>query len=679
MVLRQVWYQLTMPHPSILDVEQKRQSQLLASISLFILLFQVISFPLVISGRYNISNIETYFLGIAMAGLVYFFNHRGQYIVASYLLVSIGFLIVHMSLLGEDEALIFYAGLIFIISGIFLPVKATISLFFLSILLQVAFMIHVPRNFILDRFDPLLFLLFMGPFILIFIAHRFSVEKEQKNTLEDAIEALKKSEARWRSLVSAAPNTLSLVERDYSFSFINNLPADVPPEKLTNQVVRDYIHPDYYDETSKQFKRALESKTPVYFEVMGIDVYGNEQWYALTANAVRDKANPDQLLVVARNITEKKRAEQDLIDERNLLRTLIDSVPDSIYIKDIEGRFILNNRTSMEKLGVKNPGDLIGKSDFDLFPEELAKEFRKHEEEVLCSDKAFVNYEEPLVDLEKGVIGQVLSSFIPVKNSDGQVTHLIGISRDITQQKEIEKQALELGIQRERIKVLEEVVSDLSHDIKTPLATIKTAVYILQNRPDKQEEYLDQLDTQVNRLSKLVDDVLAMARLDKNAQFTLNTISITELNLLIEDIFQGFELRLIQKNIAFTRHLDETERSIVINESELTRSIANLIENAINYTPPSGTIRVESKTTETSLVISVTDSGIGIEESEQRRIFDRFYRADKARTTSEAGTGLGLAIAQRIVELHGGQIEVESKLGKGSTFSIYLPIALANR
>jgi PAS domain S-box-containing protein len=671
-MLKNVWLRLIAPHPSIEDIEQRRQSQLLAIIALFILLFQIISLPLLFSSRYTGANIGTYMIGTAMAMFVYFFNRRGRYKIAAYLLIIISFISIHIGLISGENNLIFYAGIVFIISGILLPLKATMSLFFVSIILQVAFAIYAPQSFIIDRVDPLLFLLFMVPFIFMFIYHRLGVEKERQEELEAAFEAIKKSELRWRSLLSAAPDTVSLIERDYTFRFVNSLPPDTPPEKMLNQKVQDYVHLDYYDYFIKHLERAFASKTPIRCEILGYDVYGKEQWYAITANAIRDGENASQLFVVSHNITKKKASEQQLVQERNLLRTLIDGIPDSIYIKDVDGKFILNNRTSVKKLGFQKPEDLIGKSDFDLFPEELAQEFRNNDQAVIASNKAYVTYEEPLVDLEKRIVGQVLSSYIPVRNNEGEVTHLIGINRDITKQKQIEKQQLELGIQRERIKVLEEVVSDLSHDIKTPLASIKTAVYILQNHPEKREKYLFQLDMLVNRLTKLVEDVLAMARLDKKGHFTFNSISLSELNTHIGEIVHDFEARLLEKNILFSQYLHEDDILIIINETELGRGIANLLENAVNYTATNGAIAIETTVRGDEFVMSVSDTGIGIDKADQAHIFERFFRADKAR--SEAGTGLGLAIASRVIELHGGRIEVDSEIGKGSVFRIYLPV-----
>lgn len=568
-MLKRLWLRLTAPHPSITDVEQKRQSQLLASMAVFILFFQVLSLPFILSGLYSSGGVASYLMGTMMAISVYIFNARGHYIVAAYLLVIVGFIAIHQSLITSNHAILFYAGLVFITSAIFLSIKTTLALFVLSVTLQGVATIYDPQSYTLSRIDPLLFLIFMVPFILMFMFHRLSVEKERQAELQAAFNALQESEARWRSLVATAPNTLSLVERDYSFSFVNNLPNGIPPEKLVNQQVKDYIHPDYYQSSIECFEKAFVSKSPIRFEAVCIDIYGNEQWYALSANAVRDKETPSQLLVVARNISKKREAELRLIEEHNLLRTLVDSIPDSIYIKDTEGRFILNNRTSMQKLGVKKQEELTGKTDFDIFPLDLATEFRKNEEEALNSSKPFLDYEEPLVDLNNAVVGQVLTSLIPARNTEGQVTHIIGISRNITARKQLERQTLEISIHRERIKVLEDVVSDISHDIKTPLASIKTAVYILQNHPEKREAYLEQLDIQVNRLTKLVEDVLAMARLDKKGYLTFSSMSLTHLNKSVEYIIKDFEARLVEKNIKLSQSLNNSEELIVINETEL--------------------------------------------------------------------------------------------------------------
>jgi signal transduction histidine kinase len=233
-------------------------------------------------------------------------------------------------------------------------------------------------------------------------------------------------------------------------------------------------------------------------------------------------------------------------------------------------------------------------------------------------------------------------------------------------------QSAELRTQRERVQLLEELVSDLSHDVRTPLSNIQTCLYILKKSPspEKQQHYFNNLEAQVQRLSKLVEDILATLRLSKDSPLKLVP---TNLNALIGTLVDVCYHRVEVQELRLGINLSTDLPLVLADEIKLARALSNLIENALTYTPRGGSITIRTYPQENDVIVEIIDTGIGITYDDQSRIFERFYRTDKARETNENGTGLGLAIVTRIIELHNGQIEVESEQEKGSIFSIRLP------
>jgi PAS domain S-box-containing protein len=246
--------------------------------------------------------------------------------------------------------------------------------------------------------------------------------------------------------------------------------------------------------------------------------------------------------------------------------------------------------------------------------------------------------------------------------------------KDITEQLHLEQQQLELALERERLQMCINVMSDLSHDLKTPLAIINSSIYLLENLtdPQRQRDKIEAIKMQTQQLDKLIRDILMLSRLDHVPQ--LNCTS-TDLNHLIRNIIPRFYTTAEQKRIRLTMNLCDDLPLLPIDEDEFSRVIANLVENAIQYTFAGGSVTIKSALQAESVLLEVIDTGIGISEADLPHIFSRFYRADKARNSSQGGTGLGLAIVKKIVEMHNGTVEVESVQDVGSTFRIRLALA----
>ena len=261
----------------------------------------------------------------------------------------------------------------------------------------------------------------------------------------------------------------------------------------------------------------------------------------------------------------------------------------------------------------------------------------------------------------------------PVLSPDGEVQFAVSIIRDITQRKQLEAQTLELLAERERVKVLQRFVSDMSHDFRTPLSILSNSLYLMQRNtdPEKQQFHADKANNQIQRMEKLLGELLQSARLDENrVSFQFNLIDI---NPFLEPIIREYTPMGSEKDILIN-FVPETEICMGwVDTTEFDHAFRNLIENAIAYTPKGGSITIGTACQNEQAIISIQDSGIGISPDDLPHIFERFYRADQARSTHTGGNGLGLSIVKRIVEEHKGTIEVTSTIDVGTKFSISLP------
>lgn len=257
------------------------------------------------------------------------------------------------------------------------------------------------------------------------------------------------------------------------------------------------------------------------------------------------------------------------------------------------------------------------------------------------------------------------------QNTD-TVEEVMGTVEDITERKQAEEQTMELEIERARGKMLREFISSASHDLRTPITVMGTSLYLLERTSQPaQKTYIDQIETQVYRMRRLVDDMLTISRLD--ADDSGLALEPRALNDFAEEAVQKHMKEATTKGRLLTSNYTTPSPWVRIDSAELSHALERLIKNAIAYTTPGDSITVGTSLAGQEAIISITDTGQGIDAQDLPHIFERFYRADKARNVTSGGAGLGLSIARRILELHNGRIEVESVPDEGSTFRVILP------
>lgn len=290
-----------------------------------------------------------------------------------------------------------------------------------------------------------------------------------------------------------------------------------------------------------------------------------------------------------------------------------------------------------------------------------------------------------LIALISGLLSFIASSFItkPLKTllkfvqkiTNGQLDHKVNIIGN-GEVAELGNAFNHMTRQLQRVEQSrQEFVSNVSHELKTPLSSIKVLTESLMFQEDVPvelyKEFFEDINSEVDRLNSIISDLLTLVRLDQR-EVPLN-ISQVNLSEMIQDLLERLVPLAKKKNIHLVY---ESHREILaeIDQVKFSLALTNLVENAIKYTPEGGEVNVILQGDLQDAVITVQDTGIGIAKDEQSKIFERFYRTDKTRNRETGGTGLGLAITYKTVVMHNGSIVVESEEGKGSTFSVQIPL-----
>ncbi|MCC6155223.1 MAG: PAS domain-containing protein [Candidatus Hydrogenedentes bacterium] len=404
----------------------------------------------------------------------------------------------------------------------------------------------------------------------------------------------------------------------------------------------------------------------------------------LVMSGARDTWTEDQvslLKITAHLVTSAlhhDRIEEALSNERQLLRTVIDNLPDYIFAKDTGSRFILNNTAHLRLLKASVQEEVYGKTDYDIFPKELADQYFFDEQDVIQTGRPLVNREESVLT-EEGRQRWLLTTKVAWRDSDGNPQGIVGMSRDITDRiemaEEIQKHAALLEQTNAELQArnqeLDEFTYIASHDLQEPLR--KQVAFSDALREDLAAGDLDEVENDLatitsaaKRMQTLVRDLLSLSRSGRQAM-DWEEINLNECVAMALD---ALEIRIEQEKAVVTQDTLPTVRA---DKTLMVQLYQNLIGNAIKFhgaAAPHVRLTVESNAEE--YVLGVADNGIGIKPDYWEQIFAPFKRLH-GRNEYE-GTGIGLAICRKIVERHGGRIWVESTHGEGSCFKFTVPV-----
>lgn len=381
-----------------------------------------------------------------------------------------------------------------------------------------------------------------------------------------------------------------------------------------------------------------------------------------------------------------------------VISTLMNAWPDLVFVKDSDGKFVLANQRVAAVLGAESASELIGKSDFDFYPEDLASEFQEKEIRILKSGD-FVVGEEEFSESKTGPGTWLSSTKVPVV-IDQNIVGLVGVNRDITENKKAEfalkehhivlerlvqektselrdkADELEVALEKEReVAVLQrQFVSMVSHEFRTPLTIIDaTAQRLLRKcrqeiEVEKLEQSLGRVRDAVKRLTGLIESTLDATKIELG-KITFSPAEVDITSIVEEAVQMQTEInpgRLIE--------LDIPDRPVLMfgDGQLLNQVLTNLLSNALKYSEPPAMVRATCHRNDEGAVITVSDEGVGIPPDEVEKLFGRFFRASTSQ--GKPGTGIGLYVVKHLIDLHKGQISVTSNEGVGTTFQVTLPM-----
>jgi PAS domain S-box-containing protein len=275
--------------------------------------------------------------------------------------------------------------------------------------------------------------------------------------------------------------------------------------------------------------------------------------------------------------------------------------------------------------------------------------------------------------LASGTERWLSSRAFPIFDDSGKLYRVAGIANDITHQVEMEKVTFDLALEREHMRLLSQVISNFSHEVRTPLAVMKTSLYLIKktNDPVKQADRLQLIERQVAQLARLVEQVGMLLRVENLN--TMNAPAPVALNPMLTKLEADYSAAIAQKELTLELVFADNQPDIQVDADLLQIALHNVFDNAINYTD-TGTITARTTVENSEVVLTIEDTGIGIDAEDLPHIFERFYKVESNKRRDNIAAGIGLTITQRIMELCGGRIEVESQLGVGSTFRLIWPV-----
>jgi PAS domain S-box-containing protein len=516
---------------------------------------------------------------------------------------------------------------------------------------------------------------------------------ERTAELTQTNEMLRASEARLRTVTETAQVGLAIVDEEYRYRYANRLYTDIlrlPTDAIVGQHVADVLAPVYAEHIRPHLERAFAGEQVSYeLEFPSMAPGRQQRWYSVSHEpGIADFGNV--VIVVVVDITERKRAAE--MQER--LAAIVESSDDAIIGNTVDGLITAWN-LGAEKLFGHSSQEALGKSIQMLIPPQ-----RLSEEWNLIRQIAQGESVDPFETIrvrKDGTCVDVSVNMSPVRDTTGRIVGVSTVARDMTERRRVEEEirkwnidleqrvterTAELHEAKERAELSDraksEFLANISHELRTPLNGIIGFSELLADEKvgalnPQQREFMNDILTSGRHLLDLINDVLdlttvATGKLD----FKPEKFSISE---AIRETCAIVKPMAADKNIAVSVEAPHDDRLATLDPIRFKQVLYNLLSNAVKFTPDDGAITVTAVIDEHNQIrLKVKDTGIGIKQDDLSRIFRQFVQLDSGFGKRQQGTGLGLALTKRIVEIQKGSITAESEIGKGSTFTVVLPI-----
>jgi PAS domain S-box-containing protein len=499
--------------------------------------------------------------------------------------------------------------------------------------------------------------------------HSQRQNQELERRVAERTVALQQSEQTLRDLLNAFPESTFLIRLDGTILNANRVFTERigrTPEQIIGRNIAEFLPPELAASRQELSFNVLMSGQSVEFE--------DTQEDSIIHNRISPVFGPDgqivSLAIYALDITARKLAERELYNSRQMLRLVMDTIPQRVFWKDLDLRYIGCNLPCAQDAGFDSPAGLIGKLDSDLPWRTDAEMFRSSDRQVIESGLQKLNYEENQVKPD-GSVMWVRVSKTPLRDPAGQIIGILGVYEDITDL----KRARDLLEERTRDLArsnadLEQFAYIASHDLQEPLRMISSFTQLLERRyqgklDQSADEFIHFIVDGTQRMQRLINDLLIYSRVGTRGK-PFTPVSTED---LLAQVTDNLQISIQETGAQITHDLLPT---ISVDQTQFSQLLQNLIGNAIKFhsgEPPR--VHLSAQRQGNEWVFSVRDNGIGIDAQHNERIFILFQRLHLHE--EYPGTGIGLAVCKKIVERHGGHIWVESAPGQGSTFYFSIP------
>jgi PAS domain S-box-containing protein len=541
-------------------------------------------------------------------------------------------------------------------------------------------------------------------------------------------EALERERMFLQNLLENIPDRIYFKDLESRFLRISRATAVAfglgDPAEALGRTDRDFFLPQHADVALEDERAVLRTGTAVVAKVEEeIFPDGRHYWMLTTKVPLRDAGGRVVgTFGISRDVTRLKQMEEALDRERNLLRRVIDNIPDPIYVKDLDGRYVVDNRAHQVRLGVAGPEEVVGRTVGDFFPPELAGKYLADDRRVLQTGEPIVNLEER-VGISGGDPRWHLTTKIPLRGPDGDLAGIVCISRDIHAQKnaedelrrtnaELERRREELEsvlsdlrashealkaaqmhlIQAEKLESVGRLAAGIAHEVKNPLATIRLGIDFLSSREATMDAdsrvVLGEMAHAVGRADGVIRELL-----DFSAARDLRLVD-ADLDGVVDGAMALVRLECERSRVAVWRQPSEPLPRVRMDRNKAEQVLVNLLLNAAHAMPEGGEVRVRTGLSAAGLpgavrpdrgdrsgaavraavpcaFVEVRDRGPGIDPAVQAKVFDPFFTTKP----TGKGTGLGLTVVKKIMEMHGGWITLENHPEGGLVATVAFPLA----
>ena len=487
-----------------------------------------------------------------------------------------------------------------------------------------------------------------------------------------AAHALAESEKRFRALVRASADIVYRMSSDFSElrQLEGRLFVTASPSP-NRHWIEEYVHPDDRERARDAIRDALARKGMFEIEYRVYRADGTIGWaHSRAVPMFGTDGEITEWIGMASDVTERKAAQTALADQRRMYEAILTNTPDLAYVWDLSHRFIYANEGLLRMWG-KTLDEAIGKNCLELGYEPWHAAMHDREIDQIVATRQPVRGEVPF----NGAFGRRVYDYllVPVLGSNGEVEAVAGTTRDVTERKQLEGSLIDADRRKD------EFLATLAHELRNPLAPIRNAVHLLKGASPTEETVRmarEIIDRQVQHMVRLVDDLMEVSRINvgqvnlRNEQMNLRNVLDDAIEAAAPAIEAG-KHRLVVDVAAIGLQVEG-------DPTRLSQVFQNLLDNAAKYTPPGGTITLRAEARGQQIVVSVRDTGIGITQEAQPRVFELFTRVHPDDRIKTSGLGIGLSLAKKLIELHLGDIEVVSEgVGKGSEFIVTLPALAA--